>query len=128
MERRAYNDLQCAWFCKIFIKKHRPVKRPIGNCEFELIGSRLETDSLLHYENFHLKSNSKLRNCWRYINAYIVSYNPKWLPGVKVGLISSLHKYGPGIAEGKGSFTNKYIPIVTKTFQKKMIGVMIHSV
>ena len=70
-------------------------------------------------ENFHLKPSPNLRNSWRYVNAYILSYNPKWLPGVYVGLIRSLQKYGPGIAEGKGSFTNKYIPIVTKTFQKK---------
>ncbi len=106
-------------FANIFIKTHRPEKTPIGNFEFELIGGRLETDSLLPYENFHLKAISNLRNSWRYINAYILSYNPKWLPGVYVGLIRSLQKYGPGIAEGKGSFTNKYIPIVTKTFQKK---------
>ena len=106
-------------FANIFIKTHRPAKTPIGNFEFELIGGRLETDSLLPYENFHLKPSPNLRNSWRYINAYILSYNPKWLPGVYVGIIRSLQKYGPGIAEGKGSFTNKYIPIVTKTFQKK---------
>jgi hypothetical protein len=106
-------------FANIFIKTHRPAKTPIGNFEFELIGGSLETDSLLPYENFHLRASPNLRNSWRYINAYILSYNPKWLPGVYVGLIRSLQKYGPGIAEGKGSFTNKYIPIVTKTFQKK---------
>ncbi len=106
-------------FANIFIKTHRPAKTPIGNFEFELIGGRLETDTLLPYENFHLKASPNLRNSWRYINAYILSYNPKWLPGVYVGLIRSLQKYGPGISDGKGSFTNKYIPIVTKTFQKK---------
>jgi len=106
-------------FANIFIKTYRPAKTPIGNFEFELIGGRLETDSLLPYENFHLKSSPNLRNSWRYINAYILSYNTKWLPGVYVGLIRSLQKYGPGIADGNGSFTNKYIPIVTKTFQKK---------
>jgi hypothetical protein len=106
-------------FANIFIKTHRPAKTPIGNFEFELIGGRLESDSTLPYENFHLRASPNLRNSWRYINAYILSYNPKWLPGVYLGLIRSLQKYGPGIAEGKGSFTNKYIPIVTKTFQKK---------
>jgi hypothetical protein len=106
-------------FANIFIKTHRPAKTHIGNFEFELMGGRLETDSLLPYENFLLKSRPNLRNSWRYINAYILSYSPKWLPGVYVGLIRSLQKYGPGIADGKGSFTNKYIPIVTKTFQKK---------
>ena len=106
-------------FANIFIKTHRPAKTPIGNFEFELMGGRLESDSTLPYENFHVKPSPNLRNSWRYINAYILSYNPKWLPGVFVGLIRSLQKYGPGIADGKGSFTNKYIPIVTKTFQKK---------
>ncbi len=33
-------------FANIFIKTHRPAKTPIGNFEFELIGGRLESDSL----------------------------------------------------------------------------------
>jgi hypothetical protein len=106
-------------FANVFIKTHGPAKTPIGNFEFELIGGRLETDSLLPYENFHLKPSPNLRNSWRYINAYILSYNPKWLPGVYVGLIRSLQRYGPDVVNGTGTFSSKYLPIVTKTFQKK---------
>jgi hypothetical protein len=106
-------------FANIFIKTHRPAKTPIGNFEFELIGGRLETDSLLPYENFHLKPSPNLRNSWRYINAYILSYNPKWLPGVYVGLIRSLQRFGPDVVNGAGNFSSKYLPIVTKALQKK---------
>jgi hypothetical protein len=88
-------------FANIFIKTNRPAKTPIGNFEFELMGGRLESDNTLPYENFHVKPSPNLRNSWRYVNAYILSYSPKWLPGVYVGLIRSLQKYGPGIAEGK---------------------------
>jgi hypothetical protein len=106
-------------FTNIFIKTHRPTKTPIGNFEFELIGGRLETDSLLPYENFHLKASPNLRNSWRYLNAYILSYNPKWLPGVYMGLIRSIQQYGPSVVNGVGNFSSKYLPIITKTFQKK---------
>jgi hypothetical protein len=106
-------------FANIFIKTQKPAKTPIGNFEFELIGGRLENDSLLPYENFHLKSSPNLRNSWRYINAYILSYNPKWLPGVYVGLIRSLQRYGPDVVNGAGNFSSKYLPIVTKALQKK---------
>ena len=106
-------------FANIFIKTHRPAKTPIGNFEFELIGGRLESDSSLPYENSHLKSSPNLRNSWRYINAYILSYNPKWLPGVYVGLIRSLQRYGPDVVNGAGNFSSKYLPIVTKALQKK---------
>ncbi len=106
-------------FANIFIKTHRPAKTPIGNFEFELIGGRLESDSTLPYENFHLKPSSSLSNSWRYINAYIVSYCPKWLPGVYVGLIRSIQQYGPSVVNGAGNFSSKYLPIITKTFQKK---------
>ncbi len=106
-------------FANIFIKTHRPAKTPIGNFEFELIGGRLETDSLLPYENFHLRASPNLSNNWRYINAYILSYNPKWLPGVYVGLIRSIQQYGPSVVNGVGNFSSKYLPIITKTFQKK---------
>ena len=106
-------------FANIFIKTHRPAKTPFGNFEFELIGGRLETDSTLPYENFHLKPRPNLRNSWRYINAYILSYNPKWLPGVYVGLIRSLQRYGPDVVNVSGNFSSKYLPIVTKALQKK---------
>jgi hypothetical protein len=106
-------------FANIFIKTHRPAKTPIGNFEFELIGGRLETDSTLPYENFHLKASPNLRNSWRYINAYILSYSPKWLPGVHVGLIRSLQRYGPDVVDGAEKFSNKFLPIVSKTFQRK---------
>lgn len=106
-------------FGNIFIKTHRPAKTPIGNFEFELVGGRLESDSTLPYENFHLKSSPNLRNSWRYVNAYILSYNPRWLKGVYIGLIRSLQRYGPDVVKGPGNFSSKYLPIVTKTFQKK---------
>ena len=106
-------------FANIFIKTHRPAKTPIGNFEFELIGGRLESDSTLPYENLDLKLAPYLLNSWRYVNAYILSYNPKWLPGVYVGLIRSLQRYGPDVVNGAGNFSSKYLPIVTKTFQKK---------
>jgi len=106
-------------FANVFIKTNRPAKTPIGNFEFELIGGRLETDSLLPYENFHLRASPNLRNSWRYVNAYILSYNPKWLKGIYVGLIRSLQRYGPDVTKGAGNFSSKYLPIVTKTFQKK---------
>jgi hypothetical protein len=106
-------------FANVFIKTHRPAKTPIGNFEFELIGGRLETDSTLPYENFHLRASPNLRNSWRYINAYILSYNPKWLPGVYVGLIRSLQRYGPDVVNGAGDFSSKYLAIVTKALQKK---------
>ena len=106
-------------FANIFIKTHRPAKTPIGNFEFELVGGRLETDSLLPFENLHLKPSPNLRNSWRYINAYILSYNPKWLPGVYIGLIRSLQRFGPDVANGAGNFSSKYLPIVAKAIQKK---------
>jgi len=106
-------------FANIFIKTHRPARTPIGNFEFELIGGRLESDSTLPYENFHLKASPNLSNSWRYINAYILSYKPKWLSGVYVGLIRSIQQYGPSVVNGAGDFSSKYLPIITKTFQKK---------
>ncbi len=106
-------------FANIFIKTHKPAKTPIGNFEFELVGGRLESDSTLPYENFHLKPNPNLRNSWRYLNAYIFSYNPKWLKGIYFGLIRSIQRYGPDVVNSSGNFSNKYLSILTKTLQRK---------
>jgi len=107
-------------FMHFYIRSNRPAKTPIGNFEWQLIGSRLDSDSTRPYENRHLKLTSEsYPDTWRYQSAFVISFQPKWIPGLFVGMTRSLQRYQKDIGLGGSSFLKKYIPVLTKAFQKK---------
>lgn len=76
-----------------FVGTNKPIKTPIGNIEFNIIGARLTSDNRLSYENNY----NQIRNInddWRYLNAYVVSWQPKWVKGLFLGMTRSLQQYG----------------------------------
>jgi hypothetical protein len=80
----------------------------------------LEGDSNRPYENFHLKrATESYPASWRYQSAFVFSYQPKWVPGLFLGMTRTLQRYQQDIGLGGGSFLKKYIPVLTKAFQKK---------
>ncbi len=106
-------------FEHLYLKTRRPIKTPIGSFEFQLIGGRLQNDTAMPYENFHLKPNSGIANNARYSNGYVLSYHPKWVPGLFLGINRSLNRYEKELNIGTSSFFSKYLPILGKTLQKK---------
>jgi len=107
-------------FLHAYIRSNRPLKTPIGHFEWQLIGARLEGDSNRPYENFHLKrATESYPASWRYQSAFVFSYQPKWVPGLFLGMTRTLQRYQQDIGLGGGSFLKKYIPVLTKAFQKK---------
>jgi hypothetical protein len=107
-------------FLHAYIRSNRPAKTPIGNFEWQLIGSRLDSDSTRPYENMNLKlTRESYPATWRYQSAFVISYQPKWIPGLFVGMTRSLQRYQKDIGLGGNNFLKKYVPVLTKAFQKK---------
>lgn len=107
-------------FLHAYIRSNRPAKTAIGSFEWQLIGSRLDSDSTMPYENMNLKyTTESYPATWRYQSAFVISYQPKWVPGLFVGMTRSLQRYQKDIGLGGSSFLKKYIPVITKAFQKK---------
>lgn len=107
-------------FLHAYIRSNRPAKTPIGNFEWQLIGSRLDSDSTRPYENMNLKlTKESYPATWRYQSAFVISYQPKWIPGLFVGMTRSLQRYQKDIDLGGNNFLKKYVPVLTKAFQKK---------
>ncbi len=107
-------------FLHAYIRSKRPLKTPIGHFEWQLIGARLEGDSTRPYENFHLKRATETYPAtWRYQSAFVVSYQPKWVPGLFLGMTRTLQRFQQDIGLGGGGFLQQYIPVLTKAFQKK---------
>jgi hypothetical protein len=107
-------------FLHVFIRSNRPAKTPIGTFEWQLIGARLDSDSTRPYENFHLKTATvSYPSTWRYQSAFVISYQPKWIPGLFVGMTRTLQRYQQDIGLAGGNWLKRYIPVLTKAFQKK---------
>jgi len=100
-----------------FFSSKRPVKTPIGSFEWQLIGAKLTANNNLPYENFNLKQAS-LTGGGRYLSAYVISYQPKWVPGLFVGMTRTLQRYRKDISLSGSSLLAQYIPVLTKAFQK----------
>ncbi|WP_438946809.1 capsule assembly Wzi family protein [Sediminibacterium sp.] len=100
-----------------FIGTNKPLKTPIGNIEFKIIGAKLNSDKSLPYENNY----NQLRNInddWRYLNAYVVSWQPKWVKGLFLGMTRSLQQYGEKVQRQQTGFVSKYLPVLGLAIQK----------
>ena len=107
-------------FLHVYIRSNRPAKTPIGTFEWQLIGARLDSDSTRPYENFHLKTaRESYPSTWRYQSAFVISYQPKWTPGLFVGMTRTLQRYQQDIGLAGGNWLKRYVPVLTKAFQKK---------
>jgi hypothetical protein len=78
----------------------KPIKTPIGSFEGQLIGGRLNAsgDSITKFSQ------------WRYMNGLVVSYQPKWIPGLFLGAVRSLMTYGKTLKK-PGDYFPVFIPI-----------------
>jgi len=74
----------------------KPIRTPIGSFEWQIICGRLDSSEY---------SVSKSNN-WRYLNGVVITYQPKWIPGLFLGATRSLMSYGKGLKT-----INEYLPV-----------------
>ena len=75
----------------------KPIKTSIGSFEGQIIMGTLKNSGFTPFDPLRRFSNNILyipkRNEDRYINAMVATYQPKWVPGLFLGLIRSFTKY-----------------------------------
>jgi hypothetical protein len=97
----------------------RPIKTPIGSFEGQIIGGRLDgsgfapPDTNRIWPNTNVKLYIPKRDDWRYLNGMIISYNPKWVPGLFIGITRSFMIYHKDM----GNF-----PVISPTDKKNQNG------
>lgn len=101
-----------------FIGTNKPIKTPIGNIEFNLIGARLNSDKNLSYENGDIRYGTENDN-WRYLNSYVISWQPKWVKGLFLGMTRSLQQYGAAAQKQHSGLISKYLPVIGLAIQKQ---------
>lgn len=92
-------------FRYITLNTSHPIITPIGALEGQIIAGRLENS------NSSLNLNKK--QDWRYLSGMIFNYQPKWVPGLSVGLTRVFQIYNTDI-----NGLNDYVPLF-QPFEKK---------
>ncbi|WP_073094465.1 capsule assembly Wzi family protein [Cyclobacterium lianum] len=94
----------------------KPAKTPIGNFEGQVLVGRLENSGREASQIPQLNDRYFLpfEGDWRYLNGFMISYQPKWVPGFFLGFLRTFQQYN----ENRGDKFRDYFPIFD-AFQKK---------
>lgn len=88
---------------------NQPIQTPIGSFEWQLVMGKLNEDTTRAFENNFLKSFNP-RNEFRFFNGVVLTYQPKFLPNIFLGLTRSEHLY---ISDrNKRTGLSKYVPVL----------------
>lgn len=89
-------------FKHLTLNTTRPVKTPIGSLEAQIVAGRLEGSGF----------NDLSPDEWRYLSGLVFSYQPKWVPGLFLGMTRSFQSYSSDVDK-----LGDYFPLFTP-FQK----------
>ena len=116
-------------FKHISFQTNKPVNTPIGNFEWQIITGKLESSGYTPPNTEFEYAGTKLyvpkinqlgeTDDWRYIQAFIISYSPKWIDGLSFGFIRWVQMYSALVEGGywwlQGSPT--YFPAFQNLFR-----------
>jgi len=95
----------------------KPIRTPIGSFEAQIIAGRLDGSGFFSPDTSRTWNDWKFyrakRKDWRYLNGMIISYSPKWVPGLFIGMTRSFMVYH----EDMGNF-----PVISPTNKKNNNG------
>ncbi|EOZ95674.1 TonB-dependent receptor [Indibacter alkaliphilus LW1] len=106
-------------FPHITLKTHKPAKTFLGNFEGQLVVGRLENSMLpaTQHPELNRQFGRRLTGDWRFLNALSITYSPKWVDGLFVGVNRSYQQY----SESKEPGLRNLFPIFDP-FQKENFG------
>jgi hypothetical protein len=103
-------------FAHLTFNTLRPIKTPIGSFEGQLIAGRLENSGFAPLVPDHSYFGTNLYvpklNDWRYLAGIVLTWQPKWLPGLFLGFDQSSQTYGKDL-----SGITDYLPLFSSNKQ-----------
>lgn len=95
-------------FAHITVNTTRPIRTPVGSFETQLIGGRLEGSGFPptpqgnpdHYDEFYRPKPDD----WRYLSGMVLTYQPKWLPGLSLGFSRAFTVYNSVMGNKLGDY------------------------
>jgi hypothetical protein len=105
----------------------KPLKTPIGSFEWQLIAGKLTSSGYTPPEptrnyNGGPPLYEPKPDDWRYLNGLVVSYQPKWVPGLFIGLTRSFQVYEKDMGIGLKSINIGDLLPVFSPFSRKHAG------
>jgi hypothetical protein len=91
-------------FKHLTLNTTKPIKTPIGSFETQIVAGKLEESGFSNVRN----------EDWRYLSGMVLTYQPRWFPGIFVGFTRGFQIYSK---DNDGSFGD-YFPVF-QAFQKK---------
>lgn len=93
-------------FKHLTLNTTRPAKTFLGSFEGQLLIGRLEPSGFEPSQHPELNAQyfRDLPADWRYLNGLSVSYQPKWVPGLSVGLNRTFQQYNEDRGRGLGDW------------------------
>lgn len=103
-------------FPRFSITTSKPAKTFIGDIETALIIGKLQSSNLEPSQNIELNDRyfENLPTDWRYLNAIMFDYSPKWIDGLHLGFVRTFHVYD----SLRGNTVYDWLPVL-EAFQKK---------
>lgn len=112
---------QAPGFTHVFLASRRPLKTGIGNFEWQVLGGWLQSNKKLAMENANLNALPQNADT-RYLNGLVISYNPKWVPGLFLGFTRAVQTYASNEHAPQTGFFEKYLPVLALAFEKKNVA------
>lgn len=101
-------------FAHLTFNTVRPLKTPIGSFEGQLIAGKLGDSGYppLEPDHYYLGTNLYVpkSNDWRYLAGIIITWQPKWLPGLFLGFDQTKQTYGKNLS-GLGDYLPFFSPV-----------------
>ena len=111
-----------AGFKHITLNTVKPIKTKFGSFEGQIIAGRLENSGIFPPDTVRAYIGHRLyipkRDDWRYLNAIVLSYHPRWIPGLFLGVTKSLSYYGKDV----GSSLRDILPVFYPMSKKNNFG------
>ena len=109
-------------FLHLTLNTTRPIRTFLGNFEAQIISGKLENSGFFPPDTSRINNGNKLyrpkRDDWRYLNGMVISYHPKWVNGLFLGLTRSFIIYH----EDMGNKFADYLPVLSAFTKKANYG------
>ncbi len=122
-------------FAHLTFNTRRPLKTPIGDFEWQFIMGKMVEDPMVLLENKNLTTTYynptnydgsgysgpyDAKQNWRYLNGLTISYNPKWMKGLFIGINRVAYTYKNKLDSSSTGFDffHKYFPTIFGAFRE----------
>ena len=93
----------------------KPIRTILGSFEGQIISGRLEPSGYLPPESdrfyWGIRRYDPKPDDWRYFNGMILSYQPRWVPGLFLGVTRSFQVYSKDMGNSFGDYFPIFIPL-----------------